>query len=35
MLPNLKILKNSDIKFNNVGFKYESTNQKAIKNIKF
>ena len=30
--PNL-ILKNSDIKFNNVGFKYETTDEKAIKNI--
>ena len=27
------ILKNSDIKFNNVGFKYDSTNEKAIKGI--
>ena len=27
------ILKNSDIKFRNVGFKYESTDQKAIKDI--
>ena len=27
------ILKNSDINFNNVGFKYGSTDQKAIKNI--
>ena len=26
-------LKNSDINFNNVGFKYETTNEKAIKNI--
>tara|TARA_X000000950_G_C13913978_1_gene660122 strand:- start:3252 stop:4994 length:1743 start_codon:yes stop_codon:yes gene_type:complete len=31
-LPSL-ILKNSDIKFENVGFKYETTNDKAIKNI--
>ena len=30
--PNLN-LKNSDIKFTNVGFKYESTEAKAIKNI--
>ena len=30
--PNL-ILKNSDIKFNNVGFKYDSTDEKAIKDI--
>ena len=27
------ILKNSDIIFNNVGFKYDSTNEKAIKNV--
>ena len=27
------LLKNSSIKFENVGFKYESTNEKAIKNI--
>ena len=27
------LLKNSDIKFNNIGFKYESTDEKAIKNI--
>jgi ATP-binding cassette, subfamily B, bacterial MsbA len=27
------ILKNSDIKFNNIGFKYDSTKDKAIKNI--
>ena len=27
------VLRNSDIKFNNVGFKYESTEEKAIKNI--
>ena len=27
------ILKNSDIIFNNVGFKYESTNEKAVKNV--
>ena len=27
------ILKNSDIKFSNVGFKYDSTNEKAIKGI--
>ena len=32
--PNL-ILKNSEIKFNNVGFKYETTEQKAIKEISF
>ena len=31
-LPDLKI-KNSQIKFSNVGFKYESTNERAIKNI--
>ena len=30
--PNL-VLKNSDIKFNNVGFKYDSSDEKAIKNI--
>ena len=30
--PNL-VLKNSDIKFNNVGFKYDSNDEKAIKNI--
>ncbi len=30
--PNL-IIKNSNIKFNNVGFKYESTEEQAIKNI--
>ena len=29
-LPDLKI-KNSDIKFENVGFKYNSTNEKAVK----
>ncbi len=29
------IIKNSNIKFNNVGFKYETTNEKAIKNIQF
>ena len=29
------ILKNSEIKFNKVGFKYETTNEKAIKNINF
>ena len=29
------ILKNSNIKFNNVGFKYETTNEKAISNISF
>ena len=29
------ILKNSDIKFNNVGFKYETTEEKAIKGISF
>ncbi len=28
-------LKNSDIKFNNVGFKYESTEEKAIKEVSF
>ena len=27
------ILKNSDIIFNNVGFRYESTNEKAVKNV--
>ena len=27
------ILKNSDIKFNNVSFKYDSTNEKAVKNL--
>ena len=27
------ILKNSNIKFNNVGFKYETTDEKAVKNI--
>ena len=27
------ILKNSDISFNNVGFKYEASNDKAVKNI--
>ena len=32
--PNL-VLKKSDIKFTGVGFKYETTNQKAIKNINF
>ena len=26
-------LKNSDIRFNNVGFKYDTTNEKAVKNI--
>tara|TARA_B100001121_G_scaffold305723_1_gene323814 strand:- start:1157 stop:2899 length:1743 start_codon:yes stop_codon:yes gene_type:complete len=31
-LPDLKI-KNSEIRFKNVGFKYESTNERAIKNI--
>src|SRR5210317_1340678 len=31
-IPNL-VLKNSDIKFTNVGFKYETTNEKAIANI--
>ena len=31
-IPNL-VLKNSDIKFENVGFKYETTNEKAIANI--
>ena len=30
--PNL-ILKNSDIKFNNVSFRYETTNEKAVKNL--
>ena len=30
--PKLK-LKNSDISFNNVGFKYDTTNEKAVKNI--
>ena len=29
------ILKNSEIKFNNVDFKYETTHEKAIKNISF
>mgnify|MGYP001238670429 CR=1 FL=1 len=29
------ILNNSDIKFNNIEFKYESTNEKAIKSISF
>ena len=29
------ILRNSDIKFNNVEFKYESTDEKAIKNVTF
>ena len=29
------IIKNSDIKFDNVGFKYESTDEKAIKEISF
>ena len=29
------ILKNSDIKFKNIEFKYESTNEKAIKSINF
>ena len=29
------ILKNSEIKFSKVGFKYETTNEKAIKNISF
>ena len=33
-LPQL-ILKNSDIKFNNVGFKYDTTDTKAIKQINF
>jgi len=33
-LPNLK-LSNSDINFDKVGFKYLSTNEKAIKNISF
>ena len=33
-LPNLK-LKNSNIKFEKVGFKYISTNEKAIENISF
>ena len=32
--PKLK-LKNSDISFNNVGFKYDTTNEKAVKNISF
>ena len=32
--PNL-ILKNSNIKFKNVGFKYDSTEEKAIKNLNF
>ena len=30
--PNL-ILKNSDIKFNNVSFRYKTTNEKAVKNL--
>ena len=30
--PNL-ILKNSDIKFNNVSFRYETNNEKAVKNL--
>tara|TARA_B100000963_G_scaffold193849_1_gene168684 strand:+ start:2054 stop:3796 length:1743 start_codon:yes stop_codon:yes gene_type:complete len=29
------ILKNSDIKFKNVGFKYDSTDEKAVKNLNF
>ena len=29
------VIKNSNIKFSNVGFKYETTNEKAIKNIQF
>ena len=29
------LLKNSDIKFSNVGFKYETTDEKAIKDISF
>ena len=29
------LISNSDIKFNNVGFKYESINEKAINNISF
>ena len=29
------IIKDSNIKFNDVGFKYETTNEKAIRNIKF
>ena len=29
------IIKNSNIRFNDVGFKYETTNEKAVKNIKF
>tara|TARA_B100001057_G_scaffold500631_1_gene616758 strand:+ start:920 stop:2662 length:1743 start_codon:yes stop_codon:yes gene_type:complete len=33
-LPNL-ILKNSDIKFHNVGFKYENTEKAAIRSINF
>ena len=32
--PNL-VLKNSNIKFENVGFRYDSTDQKAIKDINF
>ncbi len=32
--PKLK-LKNSEINFNNVGFKYDTTNEKAVKNITF
>tara|TARA_B100001250_G_scaffold405643_1_gene423458 strand:+ start:865 stop:2607 length:1743 start_codon:yes stop_codon:yes gene_type:complete len=31
-LPNLEI-KNCDIKFNNIGFKYEDTNERAVNNI--
>ena len=36
-LPNTPslILKNSNIKFNKVGFKYNSTNEKAIKDVSF
>ena len=29
------VLKNSDIKFHDVGFKYDSTDQKAVKNLNF
>ncbi len=33
-LPKL-IIKDSDINFNNVSFKYETTNEKAVKNVSF
>ena len=29
------VLKNSDIRFHNVGFRYDSTDQKAVKNLNF